>query len=217
MYHFLLQLVFASIWICLCTFSSCTPVSSEERPKLTVTEEPVRLKEFSSTPEALTIPEFSHWLKTQRGITYDHRENNKISISILYKPLVFEAALSAEDLSEAAVQKSIVRKEGYHYLRLECLDKNQSVSNPTNKESLFRQLKENLAFVRNEKDTVPNPIIEVFPGQLLNQPHQMLIMVPADTSMESLGVVLEGSPFGLKDLQLNITRKQLKSLPEIKF
>lgn len=198
-------------------FTSCTEQTSsslDTEKKDTLNSPPVHVTKV--IPKELSLGDYQGWLKQQDGFTYDQNENDKVSVSILYKPLMYEAAISGGSKSKDDLQKVISVKKGFHYLKIECLDKNQSVSNPTNKEELFKLLKENIWIIQDQ-DTVSNAIVEIFPAQLLNQPHQVLVMIPVQKSFENLKVRLTGKPFKLPDLKIAISKKQYKSFPEIKL
>jgi hypothetical protein len=174
---------------------------------------------FSSSPDSLTIKEYMAWLKEQEGFTFDKQENEKTYLSILYKPLNFEAALSLENNSATELEKHINIKKGFQYLSLEYLDKNYSVTKKTNKEDLIKRLKENVYVIKNDSDTIRNIIIEVFPAYLMNQPDQLLVLIPSsDGDPESdLEAGIKGENFGVPDLRIRILHTDLKSFPEIKI
>lgn len=203
-------------------FFSCSQVSSEEVSSSTGSEsfwESIK-SSLGIAPASLTISQYLQWLKEQKGITYDSQENSERKISIQYKPLVLEAAISAvqENYNRPPLEKHMEIKKAYHHLLLECLEKTPSVSNASrNQQQLFTQLKNNFYIIKNESDTIRNLIVEVFPSNIMNQPHQLLVMVPADIVVTTLQAGLIGKPFGLKDLRIAISKNQIKSFPEIKL
>ncbi len=172
------------------------------------------------TDKKLSVPAYQSWLKKQRGVTCDLISNNDFDIMLWYQPLPLEASLAlinSGDTSRSQIDKYINLKKGYHYISLECLYKNPSVNNPLNKEQFFNTIRENFYFVLNN-DTVKNPIIEIFPATLMNQPHHVLILIPAEEGFSGLTAGLKCKSMGFKrDLRLSLSTNQYNTLPEIKL
>lgn len=170
--------------------------------------------------DSLAVPEYINWLKEQRGVAYDQGENDKFNLSILYKPLPLEAALSVprNELSYNKIKEYEQIKEGFHYIKIELAQKSQSVKElNASTPSVLSSIEKSLYIIANDSDTIINYITEFFPGQLLNQPHQMLVIVPNDKTFTKLRTVIEGEAFGLKNLDIAISDKQIKSFPYIKL
>ena len=165
----------------------------------------------------LSISEYQQWLKSQHGITYAEQENEYIMLSVLYKPLKYEAAISGGASSAEEVEKLMKVKSAYHHLTVECLDKNTSVSKKTNKEALFGQLRESFFVVKNQTDTIKSAVLEIFPASLLNQPHKVMVLIPRDSADKTVRAGIKGSPFGLADVYINIEEEHFKFFPEIKI
>ena len=166
----------------------------------------------------LSIPEYWDWIKDHKGETYDEENNEKIQLSIVYKPLVLEAALSAAlsgEMTEKSIKKYEKLKKGYHYFELECLWKDNSVVNPLNKNLLLETIRKNI-FACNNADTLSNLIIELFPSSIVNQPHK-LIMLMENTGENNISAGIKGQPLGVRDIKITITKEQIKTFPKIKI
>lgn len=197
--------------ITLCLLLSCTNKSSIPDD---VPSSGEALAKIDFTEKVLLTQDYSGWLKKQRGITFDETENDSIRITMCYKPLAYETAISgASDSTFEEMQKL---KSGNHYIRIQWLDKNQSVVRPTDKKKIFKQIQSNLFIIQDKSDTLLYNS-EIFSAVLLNQPNEILIIAPNDSAITSLSCVLKGKSFGLRDLKLSITEKQLKTFPGIKL
>lgn len=198
-------------------FGSCqdtTPAdnSTTVRPEAVV-DRPVSFVQ----DEPLTLPRYLQWLRAQKGITYDARENAEVALSLLYKPLVFEAAVSGGNNSQEELERLMKIKKGYHHLVLEWRDKKTSLGSKTDKEAQFESISKNFFAVKNGGDTLRNVILEFFPATLLNQPHKVMVLIPRDTTDTALKAGVKGEAFGLEDVSVSIRRDQFKLFPEIKI
>lgn len=202
-------------------FFSCTEsVSKIETEAATNGLEYTTIAEKVASDNPLSIPEYIQWLKAQKGVTYAQGENEQAKVSILYKPLALEAAMSAsaETSANAGLYEEYLKiKKGYHHLLLEYLEKTATSvgTSPKNARSLA-DIQQSLIIIKNNSDTIHHPIIEVFPSRLLQQPHQILLIVPHDSIDNRLKVKVKGKVLGLDDFGIEISNKQLKSFPEIK-
>ncbi|GAL86394.1 hypothetical protein CHU_1520 [Sporocytophaga myxococcoides] len=173
------------------------------------------------TSAALTIPEYQNWLRKQQGITYDIMKNAAFDAVIWYQPIALDAAMSVAengDISLDSYEDYVKTKSGYHYISIEILYKDPSVNRVFNKEDFFSSLKKNLFFVKDKTDTLHNSIVEIFPSTLIGQPHHLSVLIPAGTSFTSLTAGVKGAILGFKrDLRIDLSEKQYKSLPEIKL
>ncbi|MCX6180659.1 MAG: hypothetical protein NT150_01850 [Bacteroidetes bacterium] len=176
--------------------------------------------EFTYLPDkAISISEYLEWIKEQKGITFSEKENQKSKISITYKPLALEAALSnvTAENSEAGYKNYIKAKEGYHYILVESLNKIPSASNlNAGKKELAAYVKNNLLVIENGVDTLTNYIVEEFPSSIMNKPDQLLLLV-SKHSTEKIQVVIKSKSIGLEDVKITLTKKQIESFPQIKL
>ncbi len=179
-----------------------------------------KLLEFTSIPDqAISISEYITWVKSQTALTYSEQENQQSKISILYKPLELEAALSNANQGNSVdgYKKLLKIKEDYHYILIESLDKIPSASNlNAGKKELLNYVKSHLTVIENETDTLSNPIIEEFPSSIINKPDQLLLLVKKH-SVEKFQVVVDAKKLGLEDVKISLTKKQIESLPHIKL
>jgi hypothetical protein len=214
----MLLLIFSGLYSCQSIQARKETIETEESldatdstPMAVLTEKPASL---------LDGAEYLQWLKEHQGITYDEAENETVSLNILYRALPLESAISIESdkNAEAAYQKMRSIKKGFHYLVIECLDKQTSASTVSNsKRELPELIKKNLVVIKNETDTVRFPIIEIFPSQVMNQPGKLIVMVPADSTAKDFQAMIPGKDFGLKTLKIQIKANQFELFPEIKL
>ena len=186
-----------------------------ERAEVQYVKDSVNTVPFA--PLELSIPEYMSWVKQQTGVTYSVVETQAIKLSLMYKPLVLEAAMGAGDakLTKKMLAHLEEVKAPYHHLLLEFTDKIKSAK-PNHKE-LMKQLQENIYAIENGTDTLKNCITEAFPSILMGQPNQVLIMIPANTTIKKLLVGLHGEKLGLSAINIQITNEQIKTLPNLKL
>lgn len=179
-------------------------------------------KEFVNVPKSrISVAEYLEWVKAQKGITYSELETNQLKISLLYRPLQLESALGTNPNSknwDADFKTNLENKKEYHYLLLECLDKLPHAENGNSaQKKLLENVKTNLYVVLNQKDTVENPIVEEFLSYILNQPSQLLVLIPKNSLTTSMEVGVKGESIDVGILKINLSKKQLESFPEIKL
>lgn len=215
--HFFKGQLFLGIVISL-LFFNCSNTNSKNTDSKTVIKNDQSVAAVAAlTPSSLPPAEYLLWLEKQQGITYDKQENDQFRLTLVYKPVSLEAALSGGYISGEELQKYIALKAGYHYFTLKCLDKKMSVTKPVSKEAILYHIREGLYVVKNSSDTIRDFITEIFPASLMNQPHEILMLVPSDSKDNELSVGVRGRAFTLPDLNIHITQTQIKSLPEVKI
>jgi hypothetical protein len=208
-------------------FSGCHSKAAEEsierRPRTSsadtasITE---KVKEYFNS--ALSVSEYLEWLKDHKGLTFDEQENDLFRITILYRPLPFETALSIDSKNNPKSleeYKSLLNiKKDYHYFLVELQQKNLSASELNqSKRKLLEVVRRNIIIMKGDKDTPIEFHSELFPSVVMNQPSQILILVPAEKNNSRLRATILGAPFGLKDLHLDIPQTQFESFPELKL
>jgi len=173
------------------------------------------------TSEALTIAEYQSWLKKQQGITFDILQNATYDAVMWYQPAVLDAAINAGNTTSEVTDtytEHLKAKSNFHYINFEILYKDPSVNKVFNKEEFFGRLKGNLFFVKDQSDTLHSAIVEFFPSIMMGQPHHITVLIPATISFKSLTAGLKGEVLGFKrDLSIELSEQQYKSLPEIKL
>lgn len=170
--------------------------------------------------ETLNAEEYGLWVIEQKGITYSSVSNNQFSINLIFRPPQLEAytaAVSNDENPKKSFSKYLEIQSGYYYCTAECTILFESASNPIKKTDLLALMKEQVAVIKNSNDTVTNIITEAFPAHVMNQPNKLLILIPKGDSLSNYKVIIKGSPFNLKDCELNFSSENIKSFPLIKL
>lgn len=206
-----------SIYIVLLFFVfSCADKVSQDG-KLILTSPPAFENQIDESSKKLDIYEYVSWVKQQNGLTFDESENEASRVSITYRPLVLESALSVNGDS-SKLKGAIEAKKDYLCFTVECLNKIPSASNlKEKKETLLKEIKGNLHIIKNEADTVSNYVIEEFPSSIMNQPDQILILVPKNNINTGIRLDLRSHGLGINDLRISIPKKQFDIFPQIKL
>lgn len=196
--------------------ASCASKDSQDA-NVILTSPPVFDNSVNESAKKLNISEYVSWVKQQNGLTFDESEDENSKVSITYKPLVLEAALSVNGDS-LKLNGAIEAKKDYCYFTVECLNKIPSASNPKEKKAaLLKAVRGGLHIIKNEKDTVSNFIIEEFPSSIMNQPDQFIIIVPNDNINTGIRLDVTSHDLGIDDLRISIPKKQFDIFPQIKL
>ena len=173
------------------------------------------------TKSQFTVSEYIQWLKQQSGITFATAENQKYKISILYKPLELEAALSLpqNEFSQEKLNKQINLKKDFQYFLFEFLNKTPALFNEKYLgDSILNNFqKHGFLFISNKVDTLANPIVEVFKSPIPNKPHQIIVLIPRIIPSVDLQVKVFGESLDLANVELQISKGQFETLPELKL
>jgi len=168
----------------------------------------------------LSVNEYIQWVSEQKGVTYDSVSNNYFLLDITLNPPPLEAYMATVNNGEnpkSEFSKYLDIQKNYYYCTINCTIKNQSVSNPIDKNNLLLSLKNNLVVVKNSKDTLSDVITESFPSYVMNQPNKILVLIPRDDSSLGYVIKIKGASYQLKDCQLTLSKDDLQSFPEIKL
>lgn len=170
------------------------------------------------TPDSLNIGEYLVWLKNQKGLSFAEAKNDQLDISILFKPLEIEAALSIEDvITYDRLEKNKDLKKDYLYFEINYLDKFISVNKDLDyKDQLVQAIRQSV-FVETESGVVYNSILEFFPPVMMNQPGKALLLVPSIAFDSWIKITIAGKKLSLPDISLNISQEALKEFPKIKI
>lgn len=165
----------------------------------------------------LSMPDYLTFLKELRGVTYDELETDQFYLSLLYKPQAIEAALSLtpEEL-KSSYQEALLQKSGYHYVLISYLDKNPSVTgNRPSTQATLDSLRHSLIVIKNQTDTLIQPITEVVPASVTGQPHQVILIVPQALTDRSLQVIIPGAYSKNRGVSIGIRMDLLGRFPAL--
>ncbi len=195
---------------------SCASKVSQDA-NVILTSPPTFNNSVDESAKKLNISEYVSWVKQQNGLTFDESENENYRVSIVYKPLVLESAISVNGDS-LKLNGAIEAKKDYCYFTVECLNKIPSASNPKEKKAtLLQAIKNGLHIIKNEKDTVFNYVIEEFPSSIMNQPDQLIILVSNNNINTGIRFDVTSHDLGINDLRISIPKKQFDIFPQIKL
>jgi hypothetical protein len=172
----------------------------------------------NETPDSLHLGEYLVWLKNQKGLTFAEAKNDQLDISILFRPLEVEAALSIEDvITYDRIEEIKGLKKDYLFFEINYLDKIVSVNKEKDSKDKLIQAIRKTVFVETESGAVYNSIFEFFPPVIMNQPGKALLLVPAIAFDSWIKVTIAGKKFSFPDISLNISKEALKEFPKIKI
>lgn len=160
--------------------------------------------------------EYVDWLKSNPGMTYNLFENDSVMVSILYQPIELQAAIGIGN-SGMSYKELLKSKEGYHYFLVECLYKKMSAITNNKRQEYMDVVKRNICVIKSNTDTLRNVTIESFASSILNEPDNIMVLVPADKNNEDLICSINNETLGLNEIRINIPKKQFYLFPKLKI
>jgi len=108
-------------------------------------------------------------------------------------------------------------KKGFHYFFVECLYKKISAVNNNNRKDYLNYVKDHVYIIKNNADTLKNVAVELFASSILNEPDNIMVLVPDGDVRGDLICSINNNALGLKELKIKIPKKQFDLFPKLKI
>jgi len=204
--------VYLKIFLIVFLLSSCTSGKNEHDHLLFDF-----FMEENEFPIALTLPQYVSWLEDTSHHVMAYVENDSFRLSIMYRPVAVETALSVIECNEK-FETVLNENPEYHIFVISCLDKRgQSKLKQACGLDFIKQLSERVFVIRNDKDTI-EPIKEIVPSMIVNSPGYIYVLMPKGKPIYTYKTCIFYPQLGNKEvIAVKIDSTILANLPYLKL